>query len=251
MLYDFFNKYFTSAGYNAVNTAVYALLFMLGTYVIFLLLKKMKVRIDKRFAVAVAPFVLFGSSMRVLVDSNVIESFLFVSPTIYLIITAFTLACVVASLFLEKKCKIPYHKTLFVMGLIASLLPLSIIKFTNFYAAFLIFLFLLPWLALLAIAKWPKENKLVSLIHIFDSTTTAVSLEFFGYTEQHVVPNIFIRVFGPFSFVAVKAIAIFLILVVIDRYCKNRKFRNYLKLVIGILGAATGTRDFLRLLALT
>jgi len=251
MVQNFFNKYFASPGYNTVNTTVYAVLFMLSAYVIFLVLKKMKVRIDKRFATAVAPFVLLGSSIRVLVDSNVLKSFLFVSPTIYLIIAAFTLACVVASLFLEKKCRIPYHKTLFVMGLAPGLLPLFIIKFTNFYAAFLISLFILPWLALLAIAKWSRENKIVSLIHIFDSTTTAVSLEFFGYTEQHVVPNIFINALGPFSFVLVKAIAIFVILIVIDRYCKNREFRNYLKLVIGILGAATGTRDFLRLLALT
>jgi len=250
MLNDFFQNYFISPGYNIVNTGIYSLTLVFGVYLIFLLLKRLKVKIDKNLAIAIAPFVIFGSSMRVIVDSKLIESFLFVSPTIYIIISIFTLTCLSMTVFLEKKYKIPYYQILFAAGLMFALLPLLAIQIINFYGSLLVLIFLLPWLAFLIIAKWSPENKLVFFIHMFDAVTTFTSIEFFGYMEQHVVPLFFINQFGSFSFVLVKALAIFLILISIDRYCKDRKFKNYLKLIIGILGATTGIRDFLRMLAL-
>jgi len=250
MLYDFFYRYFVSPGYNIVNTTVYALLLIIGIYFIFLFLKKAKIKIDKKFAIAIAPFIIFGSVMRVIVDSKIIESFLFVSPTIYVVIPLLISIVLLIAILLEKKYKIPYHKTLFLIGLILASFVILFIKIVNLYGAILILLFMLPWLSLLTIVKWSPENKIVSLLHIFDATTTFVSIEFFGYAEQHVFPQFFINIFGPFSFVLVKSFAIFLILTFIDKQCKDKKFKNYLKLIIGILGAATGSRDFLRLLAL-
>jgi len=251
MLYDFFYRYFISPGYNIVNTTVYALLLVIGVYFIFLLLKKVKIKIDKKFAIAIAPFIIFGSIMRVIVDSKIIESFLFVSPTIYVVIPLLISMVLLIAILLEKKYKIPYHKTLFLVGLVLASFVITFIKIVNPYGAMLILLFLLPWLSLLTIARWSLENKIVSLLHIFDAMTSFISIEFFGYAEQHVVPQFFINLFTPFSFVLLKSLAIFLILILIDKECKNKEFKNYLKLIIGILGAATGARDFLRLLALT
>jgi uncharacterized membrane protein len=251
MSYDFFYSYFVFPGYNIVNTTVYAILFVLGAYLIFILLKKIGVKIDKKLALASSPFVVLGSSIRVLVDEKILESFLLISPAIYIVISIFSLSCLAISLLVQKKYKIPYFKTLFLSGLVLISLPLSMIRIINFYGALLVALFLLPWLVLLAIAKWLPENKIASFLHIFDATTTFASINFFGYAEQHVVPNFFINFFGSSSFILLKALAVVLILFLIDRYCKNKEFKNYLKLVIGILGAATGTRDFLRMLALT
>ena len=84
---------------------------------------------------------------------------------------------------------------------------------------------------------------------MFDATNTFVALYFFGYNEQHFVPNIFISLFGPWIFIPIKAIAVIAALVLIDRYSDDKEFNNYLKLVIGILGGATSVRDFLRLIA--
>jgi uncharacterized membrane protein len=250
MVSEFLQEYFISSGYNLVNTTVYAILFVISAYLIFLLLKKLRIKIDKKLAIAITPFVFFGSSVRVLVDRKIIETFLFVSPTIYIVVFSLTITSLLAAKFLEKKYKIAYPKTLFIIGLLFTLFPISAMKIVNFYGALLIALFLLPWVVILAIAKWSVENKLTSLIHIFDATTTFVSIQFFGYVEQHILPNIFINAFCPFSFVLVKAVTILLILVLIDKNCKDKQFKNYLKLVIGILGAATGIRDFLRILAL-
>jgi uncharacterized membrane protein len=46
-----------------------------------------------------------------------------------------------------------------------------------------------------------------------------------------------------------KAVAIIAILILIDKFSKEKEYSNYLKLVIGILGAATSLRDFTRLVA--
>jgi uncharacterized membrane protein len=121
----------------------------------------------------------------------------------------------------------------------------------NLYGAMLVFIFVLPWAVLLKISKWSLENKIVSLIHIFDATTTFVAINYFGYYEMHVLPTFLMGIFGPFSFVLLKAFVVTAILILIDKYCKDKKFKNYLKLIMAILGAATGSRDFLRMLALT
>lgn len=251
MLEDFFYKYFLSPGYNLVNTTVYALLLIAGLYAIFLILKKFRIHVEKKLVIGIAPFILFGSSMRVLVDSKIFQSHLFVSPTIYAVVTIIIGICMSASILIERKFKISYHKTLFATGMILSLFPLSMIGVVNFYGAALVILFLLPWIALLKIAEWPSENKLVFFLQMFDATTTFTSVNFFGYSEQHVLPSSFISIFGPFSFVVIKALAVALILILIDKYCKDKELKKYLKLTIGILGAATGTRDFLRMLAFT
>ena len=86
---------------------------------------------------------------------------------------------------------------------------------------------------------------------MFDATSTFVALQYFGYYEQHVVPSIFINIFSPISFVFLKIVGIVAILLLLDRFKGDEEFNNYLKLIIGILGLGTGTRDFLRLLALT
>jgi uncharacterized membrane protein len=84
---------------------------------------------------------------------------------------------------------------------------------------------------------------------MFDATATFVAMNYFGYGEQHVLPRYIINLSGtPFSFIILKIIAIVLILIGIDKYSKDKEFNNYIKLIIGIIGAATGLRDFLGLI---
>lgn len=107
--------------------------------------------------------------------------------------------------------------------------------------------------------RWDQSNKIVTLAQLFDATTTFVALNFFGksslgqmgFIEQHVVPTIIINIFGPFSFVIVKLIAIVSVLLLIDKFSDEKEFSYFLKIVIGILGGATGSRDFIALLTLT
>jgi len=257
---DFFQTYFVNSivlnqGYNPVNTTVYATLLVITAYFIYKALNKLKVKIDRRLGIAIAPFIVLGSSTRVIVDSGIFFSFLFVTPFIYVLIFAVTFIVLILSLFFEKrtKSKFPYHKTMFAIGVVMALTPLTILATSenvtfNFNALLYVIGFYVIWPVLLYFIKWKDSNKAVLSVQMFDATNTFVSLTFFGYGEQHFVPNFFINSFGPFSFIVVKAVAVIAALILIDKYSKDKQFNNYLKLVIAILGGATSTRDFLRLL---
>lgn len=249
---DWFYKYFLKRdGYNPINTTVYAIVLILVVFLIFKLLKKLRVKFDKRLVLAASPFVLLGSSMRVLEDSGILHGRLFITPGIYFLIFGVTISTLLVSLFLEKKKGIPYFKPMFIVGLILTAPILGILQYKNFLGVFYVILYFIPWLILLKIIPWLKENKIVTGLHLFDANTTFVSLSYFGYYEQHVVPRYLINLFGtPFSFVIIKFIALVGILFIIDRYSDDTEFNNYIKLIIGILGAATGIRDFLMLFSL-
>ncbi len=238
-------------GYDVPKTLLYSLVLVAAAYAIYEALKKLNIKIDKRLAVAVSPYIIFGSALRVLQDAAVIDSYFFMTPGIYVLVFGATFCALLVSIALQKKFGVPYYKTAFIFGLLLLPFTLTQLDFSNFYGAGLVILFFLPWIFVFKIVKrkWSAENKIVAGLHIFDATTTAVALNFFGYYEQHILPTIFIGMFGPFSFVALKAVAVVVVLVLIDRVSDDKKFNNYLKLIIGILGAATGSRDFITLLA--
>jgi uncharacterized membrane protein len=141
---------------------------------------------------------------------------------------------------------------MFIVGLILISPVLGILKYNNFLGIGYVLLYFAPWIIFLKIIPLLKENKIVTGLHVFDGTVTFVSLNYFGYYEQHVLPRYLINLFGtPLSFVFLKFLVIVPVLFFIDKYSEDKDFNNFIKLVIGILGAATGTRDFLRLFYLT
>ena len=249
---DWFYQYFLkSGGYNPINTTVYSIILIVFVLLIFKLLKKLKVKFDKRLALAISPFVFLGSSMRVLEDSGILQGYLFITPGIYFLIFGVTISTLLISLFLEKKKGIPYFKPMFLVGLILTSPILGILQYKNFLGIFYVTLYFIPWLIILKFIPWLKENKVVTGAHLFDANTTFVSINYFGYYEQHIMPTYLINLSGtPFSFVILKFITLIGILYVIDKYSDDKEFNNYIKLIIGILGAATGIRGFLRLFTL-
>lgn len=252
---NFVNQYFIepivfNEGYNLVNTTVYTLLAIVIVYLTFRFLKKLKISIDKRFALAIAPYVIFGALIRVLADSGILTSYLLFSPMIWIEMFFFVILFFLVSLSVQKRFEIPYEKTLFLIGIILIPIPLTFLKFVNFLSLGLIFAFFLPLTLIFCLVKWNEENKIVSLIHGFDAITTTVAIQFFGYSELHVIPSILITSFTPLSFIFVKVAVIVVVLLLIDRFSKDKQFNNFLKLTIGIFGAGPAVRDSIRLLAL-
>jgi uncharacterized membrane protein len=246
---DFFNRYFkVSYGYNAVNTTIYGFILIIFAYIVYEILKKLHIKVDRRLALAAAPFVVLGSSIRILEDANIISGYFFVTPGIYFLVFGVTFFTLLVSWKIERKYHIPYYKIMFIVGLILISPVLGVLRYNNFLGVGYVLLYFTPWIIFLKLIPLLKENKIVTGLHVFDGTVTFVSLNYFNYFEQHVLPRYFINLFGtPFSFVFVKFVVIVTILFLIDRYSDDKDFKNFIKLVIGILGAATGTRDFLRL----
>ncbi len=253
VLVDFFHKYFVEPiqlgyGYNTVNTLVYALLFVFFTYLIFKFLKKMKIGIDRTLVLAITPWIVFGILLRVLEDMGMLTGYLFITPNIWLLFVFVIISLLGTSKFIERKHGIPYFKIMFVTGVILAGLVLGMLTVKNLLGLGYVLLWFIPWVIIFSLVKWSVGNKIVSLLHLFDATATFVSLQYFDYFEQHVLPRVIIESTGtPFSFVVVKLIVIVGVLKILDKYSDDKEFTNYLKIIIGILGFATGLRDLLRL----
>lgn len=251
---EFIKKYYVNpiklgTGYNFINSTTYALLFIAAIYLIFLFLKKIRIPVDRRFVLAIFPYAVLGSFVRVLEDAGIVVSYFLVTPMIYATGILFIFFLLVVSHLIERKFNIPYFKTMFLTAIFLLLIPTAFLNFKNFYGIFLVLIFFLPWMVISYFVRWNAENKLVSLAHIFDATVSSIAISFFGFFEQYPIPRFLISI-NPVLYVFIKAAVVVGILILIDKLSKEKEFNNYLKLVIGILGAAPGLRNFLSLLVL-
>ncbi|HIE41619.1 MAG TPA: DUF63 family protein [Candidatus Aenigmarchaeota archaeon] len=260
-MYEFFHKYFVLpilnfSGYNFVNTFVYAIILIFAIYFVFKLLKILKIKIDEKFALSLLPWILLGSILRVIEDSSLDLIYFLISPIIYLTIFLIAFSFLLFSLFLEKRTKITWQIYFFSFGFILSGIFFTQIHFVNFFGAtqiltldLIIFILVFYLGSFLRLTKnlW---NKFTIFSQLYDASSTFISLQFWGYREQHILPNLLLSIFGNWSFFIFKFLIVVLFIYVVDSNIKNKEFRNWLKLIVILLGVAQGTRDLLRLFAL-
>ncbi len=288
MVADFFQVYFIdpikyNTGYNVVNTTVFAIILVAAVIATFKLLQKLNIKIDKNFFIGIAPFVALGGVLRswedlleatkataqllespirdfILVDATgVPRNLLLISPLMYVTVFVIALAALLLSLMISKanRGKWQYYKVWFTIGAIIIAAVLLQLRFVNYFAMLLMLSIAASWLVLFYAAKkvnmqarkfFTVENYSILGIHMFDASTTFVSLQFFSYFEQHVVPSFFISLFGPVAMFFIKLPVVAAVLYYLDKDMKaETEKKNFIKIVILILGLGPGLRNFLRL----
>jgi uncharacterized membrane protein len=253
-LTEFIKKYYIDpinlgTGYNFINSLTYALLFVGFSYLFYIFLNRSKISIDKKLAIAIVPFVVLGSFVRVLEDAQIFKTKFLVTPMIWIIFISGIFTLLVISRMIEKKFKIAYFKIMFSIGLLFLLFPIAILQFNNFHGILLVLLFMVPWIILSFLVKWNIGNKLASFAHIFDATVSAVAISSYGFFEEYPIPR-FISSVNPALYILVKAVVVIGVLLLIDKTSKDKKFNNYMKLIIAILGLGPGLRNLIALLVL-
>ena len=279
---DFFQTYFIdpirfNTGYNIVNTAVYALVFVALVFATYKLLRLLKIKIDKKFFLAIVPYVALGAILRAWEDLieatntipgifspfTVLDAFgtarnlLLITPLIYIFMFFLTLAALLVSIGIEKKTKMPYYKAWLAIGILLCLVGLSQLRIQEAFALFAMLGIFSVWAIALGGARiafrnspvrklLTKENTLLILVHMFDATTTFVALQFFPYFEQHVVAGFVISFLGPAGIFALKLPVVSAVLYYMDKEVQGEK-RNFLKIAVLVLGLGPGLRNFLRL----
>jgi uncharacterized membrane protein len=254
-------------GYNIYNTITYAIIFIIAAFLVYKLLKFIKIRIDNNFLYGIIPYVILGGLLRALEDALIVSGFWFKTPMIYVIVFIIAFVTLSISLLVEKYTKYKYHNLWLIIGIVILLFGFAYVRFVSSFAfisvigitIFWIFIFL----AIKNIAKikkynsidkfLSKENLLLLIVHMFDASTTFTALNFFSYFEQHVFPSFLINIFGPIVMFPLKLIVIILVLYVLDKeLCKKQDLekRNFIKFLILILGLAPGLRNLLRLVML-
>jgi uncharacterized membrane protein len=100
-----------------------------------------------------------------------------------------------------------------------------------------------------------KTNSAILSAHFFDATATFFAIAVFstmsgqGYTEQHFLSRELMPFLGPQVMFLLKFIVVVPALYLISKNVKDRELRNFLLLVILILGLAPAARNLARLMA--
>jgi uncharacterized membrane protein len=234
-------------GYTLEMTLLLSFLAIAFSWLVFNFIERLKIKVDKKFVLAILPWVLFTSAVRVAQDFHLfhfLELKILSSPYIYGIMAVFTSLLI---FILYKKNRKNYWKISFFLGLFAFSVVFS---FLPTYRNLLIFIYLLafflPWFFLFFLLYkkkiLSKENFLTLTSNSFASNTAFVKIQFFGYMSIHFFPSLIIKFFSPFSFVLVNFLVVLTILACLDKFVKEKNLRNYIKFLISIFALLTATR---------
>jgi len=272
---NFINEYFVDpiwshSGYNIVNTLTYAVIAIMAIYLIYRIIEK-RVKIDERLIAAVLCFVLLGSTMRVVTDSIdtgvfqpvtpvhawILDSGVYdygyftVSPGIYMVVAALLL---VSFTILYKLKRIELLPWVAVILWIPNFLLLVPFMGYWIYAIPVIIMAAVP----AGIAFWYFRDRVLSGIvaaHAFDGAATFFAIEMFPlftgiqYGEQHVFSGAIGILSGNFfTFYLLKSVIAFAAAYFLVREKLGENERNYIALVLMIIGFAPGLRDVLRMI---
>jgi uncharacterized membrane protein len=272
-------------GYTIVSEITYGIILIIALWAIYQLLKKLKITVDWRFALALMPYILFGPISRVLEDTNYFNEpveYWFISPLIYLQIAVYAIFFLLLGYYLEKRFKNNFftvNKTIFLGGLIFLIPSFYLIaiwilgdrwSYTtgvrfDVFLIVLVLIFLIIGLVFLvsyifrkkvniAVYKNPLNLAMIAG-HLLDGITSYISIKDpfsmgLFYAEKHPASNELLNIWGPL-FPIVKFLLIIIVIYVFDVMFKD-ELKNYftlvnlLKIGILILGFSPGLRDLLR-----
>lgn len=240
--------------YTLEATITYGIILILAAFGTYKLLEKLKVKIDKRFFLALLPFIIYGSWTRALRDyaAGVYgQGWIWCSPPIYFMIFAIALGSLLLGLYLEKRKVLSYEKFMWVVGGLLLLYNMTITRISNWNGFGMVLGLATFWAIILyAVSKLlPKYltrmNAMIVWSHMLDASSTFTALTFFGFYEQHVLPGFLIDYTGPWIMFPLKLAVVWAVLYYIDREKVDQRLKNLIKIIILILGLALGVRDWL------
>jgi len=267
---NFFQEYFINpildkSGYNIVNTIVYGVLLVIGTYVLFKFLKKLGYKVDMRLLKASTPFILLIAVWHALTAAGVYPyGFWTTTPGLYLPVLILFLPLIILAKKTEdwKKWRYEYVYT----GISTALLITQVIIFLTLAGSInpdafwpVVFYTTISCLPFIALGRFWKPlknqfNLFMILANMFDASVTHVSLTYYNYFEQHVIPNAIFNLFGgnSLSFYPWKLLVLGVVIYLLDNGFKkeakeNKELTDFIKMVFIIYGLAIGMRGLLRL----
>lgn len=273
---QFINTYYLDPirgdeGYNTVNTLTWAVVLGICIFGVFKLLEKLEVKITPRFIASVLPFVLAGSSLRVIEDSpaGVFHppfSYLLITPNIYFLVFAITIGCLWISIRLQKAGLVKdFHLTFAGFGLVWFFVNLiTLLHFENMVTPY-VPLFVLGAATGLTftfylVARYFKSsiftdplNLSILMVHLMDASSTYIGIDKLGYFEKHVVPTYLINLTGTALVMYPLKLIIFIgVLYILDTQFEDDErslnLKVLIKMVILILGLSPATRNTIRMM---
>ena len=233
--------------YTPITTIALGIFIVISVLVSYLIFQKLKIKIDKYLLLGILPWVLFLAILRVLEDAKYFpETYFTVSPGIILL--GLLPIIIIVAIFRKYP---DIWKILFTIGLALSIVFATKIQIVNYLGfSAIVGLTVLIGGILLLFNKYVKTDILTVAAlhtHLFDASATFISMSYFGYSEQHVVPTALINTFGPAVMFPLKLATIIPILYLINKYSEDEPLRKFLIISVLVLGLAPALRDLLRL----
>jgi uncharacterized membrane protein len=284
MISDFIYKYYIDpirAGqpYNIVDTLTYALILVLGVYLLYRWLSQstwlsdIGFKIDTKFILATLPYVVLGGVSRVLQDTGMFTGdfqFLLVTPLIYFVLFFFTIAMLFLSRYLTL---LGFTKNILTFYTFAGIVSVGIVSLIllawgiNHSHIDLLILVVIPAMAVVAtilvyacmryVLKWEYVTYPLYIVLIFgqllDASATSYGIDLHPsvqYIEQHVVGSFLIDwTHTAFVMFPLKLVVLFPAIYIMELYRKeaNPAFWHLVLLAMITVGLAPGIRDMTRM----
>jgi len=256
------------SGYNIVNTVTWAVILGICIFGIVKLLRKMNVRITDRLTASVIPFILAGSSLRVIEDTGTLEppvSYLFITPNIYFMVFFVTIIFLIIAKLVSKSTRKDFETIFALFGsawfvvniayllrledIVLPWVPVFVISSASILLYIIYFIFNRAGMGIFR----NKLNLSILGVHLLDASSTVAGVDFLGYYEKHVVPAFLIDLTGTAMVMYPLKLLIFLPVIYVldsqfDEDEESRTLKTFLKLVIIMLGLAPACRNTVRMM---
>ena len=260
-IYEYYiDPIISDSGYNIVNTVTWALILGAMLLLIIRLFRRLDIRIDERFVISTVPYILVGSSLRVIEDADLVAApfkYVLITPFIYLLVAAVTLASLILCRWALKERYLAGYSAIGLLWTGSNLALLASGGAESFRTPLLIFsLGSAVTLALWAFASRLKLlflsdrlNLLILFSHMLDASSTYVGVDLFGYVEKHVLPDLLINLTGTaLVMYPLKLLILIPVLALADEALReDPSLLNLTKLALITLGLAPALRNTLRL----
>jgi uncharacterized membrane protein len=284
MISEFIYKYYIDPirygqPYNVVDTLTYALILVLGVYILYRwlmssrYLNRIRLTIDTPFILATLPYVVLGGLLRVVQDTGMITGdiqFLLVTPLIYFVLFFFTLGMIFLSRYLQAQGCIKNFLSAYAFLGIMSVFTVALILAawgTTVTQIDLTVLFVIPLMAVAATAilwafiryvlswKYVNHPLYITLLfsHMLDASATSYGIDMhpaLSYVEQHVVgSNLIEWTHTAFVMFPLKLVVLFPAIYVLEMYRPEADpdFWHLVLLAMIVVGLAPGIRDMTRM----
>lgn len=281
MPFDFFTwvSGLESSGYTIPMTVLYALLVILGLYILYRWLKKTGIPVNTAFVLSSSLYVILGGLLHVLDDMAVgghalIEypwRLLFTTPQVYILVMIFGLVVLFVTYKMEqKKLILTYVKPFAGIAAAACLIVLGILVWFGLSYTTVDLLCVgavvgiaaaataALWAILRFVCRWKYVSDPLYLALIasqfLDASATGYALELhpLGYYEQHVLGGWLIGVTGTgYSMFILKTVILIIGIWVLEKFRREEGFGiiwHLIILVMIVVGLGPGVRDLVRMI---
>lgn len=221
-----------------------------------------RIEFDDKFLLIVAPYFVFGLALRMLADVGVVErSKLWnITPGVHVVTLLVGVICIGIGLFLKRRYGIEYWKFPLIVGTLLALItgynlaihvnhPLRILHPFVLAAIITGVIYLASGASKRTEIFRTRSNIAIIFAHMLDGSATFIGIEFYHFTEEHLLPDIVIGLAGSaLVMIPLKIVVVLPILYIVEKWRVEEgaiKTQEYLilKFVLFMLGFGPGFRD--------